>query len=362
MLDILVRDGRLPESLQNIFVEDVTESYTRVDDCRSKSPKRQTGNKTVYLSYSIIRSGFPFIGASAATGGVSVSNAWDADIVYLPVGFTAIRSGRIPVDDPFFRTSRRPGRALASGYIAPKKTSPNLPVSIRFTNWSTNKPSNYAGVRSKRADNPQFRNAETVLRFPEERVVMAGTDSVQSRKPYRYWRFCSSHEGRWRYGRTDFLHRRRTVARKTRHLRQGGQSKAKVQIAPAIHDDDALTFFCAQGNDYWGRIRFGKPVDISKILWFRRGDGNDVYPDYEYTLYYWGDRCWQAIGHQKAGSQTWLDFPNVPQNALLLLVLRHERNAEPTVRLSQRRDRVVLDRKQKAGLRVTTGCKLLDFK
>ena len=42
--------------------------------------------------------------------------------------------------------------------------------------------------------------------------------------------------------------------------------------------------------------------------------------------------------------------------------LRHERNAEPTVRLSQRRDRVVLDRKQKAGLRVTTGCKLLILK
>ena len=96
--------------------------------------------------------------------------------------------------------------------------------------------------------------------------------------------------------------------------------KAKVQIAPAIHDDDALTFFCAQGNDYWVGFDFGKPVDISKILWFRRGDGNDIYPDYEYTLYYWGDRCWQAIGHQKAGSQTWLDFPNVPQNALLLLV------------------------------------------
>ena len=47
------------------------------------------------------------------------------DIVYLPVVY-GDSERPIPVDDPFFRTSRRPGRALASGYIAPKK-HPNLP-------------------------------------------------------------------------------------------------------------------------------------------------------------------------------------------------------------------------------------------
>ena len=317
MLDILVRDGRLPGSLQNIFVEDVTESYTRVDDLSLEIPKRQTGNKTVYLSVFDNQEWIPVYWGKRSDRRRVRFERMGRDIVYLPVVY-GDSERPIPVDDPFFvHPDGRVERLRAD-----TSRLRNIRISRKYPIYELvyKQAVKLRGGKIEAADNPQFRNAETVLRFPEERVVMAGTDSVQSRKPYRYWRFCSSHEGRCDMAELIFYTGDERLQGKLVTCGKEVNPKAKVQIAPAIHDDDALTFFCAQGNDYWVGFDFGKPVDISKILWFRRGDGNDIYPDYEYTLYYWGDRCWQAIGHQKAGSQTWLDFPNVPQNALLLLV------------------------------------------
>mgnify|MGYP000171605134 CR=1 FL=1 len=317
MLDILVRDGRLPGSLQNIFVEDVTESYTRVDDLSLEIPKRQTGNKTVYLSVFDNQEWIPVYWGKRSDRRRVRFERMGRDIVYLPVVY-GDSERPIPVDDPFFvHPDGRVERLRAD-----TSRLRNIRISRKYPIYELvyKQAVKLRGGKIEAADNPQFRNAETVLRFPEERVVMAGTDSVQSRKPYRYWRFCSSHEGRCDMAELIFYTGDERLQGKLVTCGKEVNPKAKVQIAPAIHDDDALTFFCAQGNDYWVGFDFGKPVDISKILWFRRGDGNDIYPDYEYTLYYWGDRCWQAIGQQKAGSQTWLDFPNVPQNALLLLV------------------------------------------
>ena len=61
------------------------------------------------------------------------------------------------------------------------------------------------------------------------------------------------------------------------------------------------------------------PVDIAQIVYFRRSDGNNLYPGYEYLLSFWNGRDWQEIDRQTADARTYLDFDGVPDDALLLL-------------------------------------------
>ena len=72
------------------------------------------------------------------------------------------------------------------------------------------------------------------------------------------------------------------------------------------------------GNDIWAGFDFGRPVDIAQIVYFRRSDGNNLYPGYEYLLSFWNGRDWQEIDRQTADARTYLDFDGVPDDALLL--------------------------------------------
>lgn len=93
----------------------------------------------------------------------------------------------------------------------------------------------------------------------------------------------------------------------------------KVNLATAINDDDPLTLFSARGiDDIWVGFDFGRPVDIAQIVYFRRSDGNNLYPGYEYLLSFWNGRDWQEIDRQTADARTYLDFDGVPDDALLL--------------------------------------------
>ena len=318
LLRILKKDGRLPESLQNIFVEDVTPSYTRVDDLIIDVEKIRKSDGTVYLAVFDNQNWVPvYWGKQHGMRRQIRFERMGRDVLYLPVIYNSLGKLR-SVGDPVF--VHPDGRME---YIHPdtlRRSAVRLYRKYPIYELVYKQAVKLHGGKIEAADNPQFKNAETVLYFPSDRVVIAGTDSIHSTRPYRYWRFCSSHEGRCDMAELIFYEDGERLHGKLVTCGKEVNPAAKVQIAPAIHDDNALTFFCAQGTDYWVGFDFGRPVDVSKILWFRRGDGNDVYPGYDYTLYYWGDHKWQAIGSQKAGNQTWLDFQNVPRNALLLLV------------------------------------------
>lgn len=68
----------------------------------------------------------------------------------------------------------------------------------------------------------------------------------------------------------------------------------------------------------WAGMDFGKPVEIGKIMYTPRGDGNTIEIGDWYELYYWDTNGWVSIGKQIA-TTTYLDFDNVPAGALLLL-------------------------------------------
>ena len=91
----------------------------------------------------------------------------------------------------------------------------------------------------------------------------------------------------------------------------------KSNKAANIADGDQLTNFSAKGED-WVGFDFCRPVNISKISYIRRCDGNSIQPGLEYSLYYWDNNNWQLI-NTKIANDVFIEFENVPQKALLAI-------------------------------------------
>lgn len=66
-------------------------------------------------------------------------------------------------------------------------------------------------------------------------------------------------------------------------------------------------------------IDFGKAVEIFKVICISRGDGNGVYPENIYELYYYDLDGWQFLG-RKCAVDYCIEFENVPTGALLWLI------------------------------------------
>lgn len=86
-------------------------------------------------------------------------------------------------------------------------------------------------------------------------------------------------------------------------------------------DGDALTFTSAgpEQEDAWLGLDFGKQVEVNKLVYLPRSDDNFIKEGELYELFYW-DREWKSLGRQVGSRQLqYLEYDNVPDNALLLL-------------------------------------------
>lgn len=72
-------------------------------------------------------------------------------------------------------------------------------------------------------------------------------------------------------------------------------------------------------NDAWVGLDLGRVVSISKLVYLPRNDDNFIKEGELYELFYW-DREWKSLGRQVGSRQLqYLEYDNVPDNALLLL-------------------------------------------
>ena len=65
-------------------------------------------------------------------------------------------------------------------------------------------------------------------------------------------------------------------------------------------------------------IDFGKPVAIERVVVIPRGDGNGIYPKYQYELFYQDKDGWVSLG-RKTATDVYLEYENVPSGALYWL-------------------------------------------
>lgn len=94
------------------------------------------------------------------------------------------------------------------------------------------------------------------------------------------------------------------------------KNKSPEELAK-ICDGNIDTFYAGEVRNAYVGIDFGKEVEIDRIIYSPRTDGNDVIPGEEYELFYWENR-WVSLGRKKADSFR-LQYDSVPDNSLLWL-------------------------------------------
>ena len=94
------------------------------------------------------------------------------------------------------------------------------------------------------------------------------------------------------------------------------QAKVDEQYSMLL-DDDPLTFTVL--NEFNPLvINFGHPVKLSKLVCLPRSDGNGIYPDNTYELFYFDLDGWKSLG-MKMSNDFYLEYDNVSSNALYWL-------------------------------------------
>ena len=88
-----------------------------------------------------------------------------------------------------------------------------------------------------------------------------------------------------------------------------------------LFDGSRITYYAqdpSRGINYVG-MDFGKPVKITRIVYYPHTDDNGVVPDELYELFYWGSGGWVSLGRQTGRNDKTLVYKDIPKNALMRL-------------------------------------------
>lgn len=173
-----------------------------------------------------------------------------------------------------------------------------------------------AGGLFEAADNQNFLHAKKMQELPQWNLTN-GSFSLSTEKAYRYWRFKSSDTNHCDMAEVYFYDLRDSIIRGN-VMDYGNVQPNEKWRADNISDRDQLTNFRAKGELSWVGFDFGKPVNISRISYIRRGDGNSIQPGLSYSLYYWNTDQWLCIG-TKTARDVFVEFEHAPRKALFAI-------------------------------------------
>ncbi len=316
----LVRINReekfVPAFFRNVFQKDVTDEYTK---CRDMAFDLNGDDGYVYLA------------ASDAAEWVPV------DVTYMKAGHAEFRNvapGAVYMvvrygDDGTMQALTAPfvaNRAGTPEYLLPGNVLHTVTLTrkypVRESTWIYSRM--LVGGAVEAADDEAFASPRTVYEIPNasaETCEVTVSDSIGAR---RYWRFRSGHVTSLVPLAELAFYDRATGRRLTGRIIGTGGSWADdpEHTAEKAFDGDLLTSYSAPvGQGAWIGLDFGRPVDVGRVRYTSRGDGNCVEPGDEYELLYWADGAWQTVGKKRALG-VGIAFDNVPAGALYLLVDR----------------------------------------
>ena len=311
------RGYRLPESLGNIFIRDVSDEYVKTENVVVQAFKSGKVGNNIYAATFNNQTWVPVACGHKKFGRRLSFKGLGRGVLYLPV--QVLPDGAVePVGEPFFLSAAGLVETIHS--TLDKNVNAFLYRKYPVYEYVYRNESKLRGGVIQRSSSRDFLDAEDVVALPKDSLALAGVVAVDDTTSARYWRFASSDEGRCDMAELIFYDR--DGRRLSPNLVKCGREvnpQNKVNLATAINDDDPLTFFSARGeDDIWVGFDFGIPVSIGAVNYFRRSDGNNLYPGYEYSLYFWHDG-WHMIDRIEADKELCFNA-DVPENTLLWLV------------------------------------------
>jgi hypothetical protein len=185
----------------------------------------------------------------------------------------------------------------------------------RYTTYETHR---ILGGCFEAANRPDFSDAVTI-----HTIDKYGTESneisPETNEKYRYWRHLSATGGFGAMAELYFFQNGKLVNKKGKII-GSADGETKFQKKANLFDNDPATFWDAptKGDYTWAGFDFSVPVDIDRIIYVPRCDGNGVTFGDEYELNYWDNDCWNSLG-RKVADNIFVEFDNCPTDALFLL-------------------------------------------
>ena len=297
----------MPDFLKDPYIKDVTSLYQNTSDISVRaSGKMKAKPHYAYLCVFNTLAWQPIaIGEYKKTS--AMFQDMGRDLVYLPVFFNG--RAMTPLNYPFDLTNRGTMEQL----IPDVSTLQTLHLTRKYP-YSMALYQYYLRTESidvVASNNPDFNNADIIMSLssPNYQVINKETASNNS---YRYWKFVPS-----RF--FSFMQATLDIAELAFFDSQNQRIKGVVSPAyEACFDDDPLTNISIKNHKEHIVVDFAQPVTISRIACVPRGDGNGIYPDNVYELFYYGESGWVSLG-RKVADNYHIEYDNVPTGALYWL-------------------------------------------
>lgn len=308
------KDRYVPRTFQRVCMKDVTDEYMLTDDVKLSLENVPKGSHYAYLAVFDNKDWIP-VHYGKISGRKVTFTDMGRGVVYLPVCWD--ENGLRPVGDPFILT--------LAGEVKPLKADATRLQTIRLARkyWA-NRDAVWAAERAQygriqASDYEDFREVCDVFTI-EDIPVVAGEilpDTLQ--RPYRYWRYFGNWHTNCNIAELNFFPAGSDTCNTGRIIgTPGSYGNSPHTTREAAFDGNSLTFFDAPLNsEGWVGMDFGRPVNMERINYTPRGDGNCVDIGHEYELVYWACGRWNSAGRRTAGN-VYLDY-EVPVNALFLL-------------------------------------------
>lgn len=304
----------IPYAFRDICVKDVTSEYINNALDIEVIFKEKTKNKYAYLAVFDNKNWTP-IQFGKISGNKAVFAKMGRHIAYLPVSYS--QNGVVPLANPFILTysgekkeiipdlNNRQQMTLYRKYHL-------IPDGLFFHN-------RIAGAKIQASDYADFRNAETIYTIQQSEITTGEIILTEQNKSYRYWRFYEVDNAYCSLAELYFYEKDNHNATYGKIIGSEGSYSDIGDVKEFVFDKDPLTFYNAKNpSGDWVGMDFGKPVNIEKIYYIPRGDGNSIVIGDEYELMYWDNNKWNSLG-RKTADRTYISFDNCPLNALFLL-------------------------------------------
>jgi hypothetical protein len=308
LVELNVSEKNVPVLFGDMHIADVTDDYLRTEDVTVTLDTRH--GQYAYLSVFNYGNWRPVYWGKIS-GTKAVFKNMGMDVVYLPVCMS--EENLVPAASPFILTPLGEVKPIIPDMTQRQtlKLVRKYPV-FRFTVWTDKL---IVGAKIQASNNVDFSDAVTL-----HTITKYGTEAGEIlldtlKTEYRYWRYYSAPDGQCNIAELNFFRQGENITSQgkiTGSAEDGNSAKTNV------FDGDPLTVFTSpQPSGSWVGLDFGEPVNISRILYMPRTDGNIIAYGDEYELKYWNNE-WISLD-RKVADNAYITFENCPVDALFLL-------------------------------------------
>jgi hypothetical protein len=303
----------IPDLFWNPLIKDVSDKYLDCADITVPVKIASIKAKKYFYLCNFDNREWKPVHWAKITGKQGVFTKMGKDAAYMPMYYD--NGLLLPASDPFILTKE----GKMNWLIPDTVHTQTLILKRKYTAENVaGRGEKLLGGKFQVANKTDFSDSITVYTIKDMPEVCYNRIDLNLKETYRYFRFLAP---RGSYG-GDIAEIEIYDSETTPKLQGtiiGNADCAAGFELKNVFDGKPLSYYhCRQTDKGVAGLDFGKPVRISHFRFLPRNDDNFIREGEEYELFYW-DRQWMSLGKLTGTARQYLEYTNVPENALFLL-------------------------------------------